>query len=61
MDALRGGRIGHKSFMVVVRILANGNLANARPCKKCLQTLRSVGVKRVVYSNSNGKLTSEEI
>jgi tRNA(Arg) A34 adenosine deaminase TadA len=38
------------SVVYVVRILSDGQLANARPCKSCRAALRGRGVKRVYYS-----------
>jgi deoxycytidylate deaminase len=37
----------------VARILANGDLALARPCSACQDLLRSVGIKKVVYSTGD--------
>ena len=36
--------------MYVVRHLANGNMAIAKPCLCCEQIIRSVGISKVAYS-----------
>jgi tRNA(Arg) A34 adenosine deaminase TadA len=48
------------STVYVVRILSDGSLATARPCKHCLNTMRLRGVRYVYYSISDkehGRLT----
>jgi deoxycytidylate deaminase len=54
--AWRGG--ADDATMVVVRVRRNGTLGMARPCALCTQRLVKAGVKKVVYSNSNGMLES---
>lgn len=43
----------------VVRVGRDGHLRNSKPCAMCEAAMQYVGVKRVIYSNSNGTL--EEI
>ena len=38
----------------VVRILQNGENAMSRPCGSCMDILRELGIRRVVYSTTNG-------
>jgi deoxycytidylate deaminase len=40
-----------KVSVVVIRVNRAGNLANARPCRKCLDMMRNLEVKRVHYSS----------
>jgi deoxycytidylate deaminase len=54
--AWRGG--ADDATMVVVRVRRNGTLGMARPCPLCTQRLVKAGVKKVIYSNSNGSLES---
>lgn len=44
------------SIVVVIRILANGKLAMAKPCHNCERVLRSRRVSKVIYSDDNGEL-----
>lgn len=44
---------GHSFFNV--RIDNNGRIGNSRPCAGCQHLLRSVGFKRVFFSNSAGQ------
>ena len=39
-----------ESTVAVVRVLADGSWAMARPCKNCQKCLKRVGVKRVYYT-----------
>lgn len=41
------------SVVYVVRVLANGKLTMARPCRFCERTMRLRGVKRCYYSINN--------
>lgn len=61
MDALRGGVITGNSWMLVVRLKKDGTLAIAKPCQKCMNTLRSVGIKRVKYSTEDGNIITETL
>ena len=40
----------------VVRVGSSGNLLLSKPCDMCEAALRHVGVRRVYYSLSNGKI-----
>lgn len=44
-----------RATIYVVRVRKSGTLAMARPCKVCRGLLRSSGIKKVVYSDRNGK------
>ncbi len=43
-----------KLDIAVIRVLKNGNFANARPCRKCLCMMKDLGIKKVYYSNGVG-------
>jgi tRNA(Arg) A34 adenosine deaminase TadA len=43
------------STVFVVRVLSNGSLANARPCKNCLSILLAKHIKRCYYSINNNE------
>ena len=42
-----------KVDIAVIRVTRSGQMANARPCRKCLAMMRNLGVKRVHYSSGN--------
>lgn len=42
----------------VTRINRQGNLLESRPCVRCHQQLVAAGVRRVVYTNTNGTIVS---
>ncbi len=48
--------------VAVIRVTRDSKLANARPCRKCLEMMRSLGIKRVHYSTGLDKeILSENI
>jgi deoxycytidylate deaminase len=44
----------------VIRELADGSLATAKPCDKCREFLKFMGIKRIVYSMYN-EIVKEKI
>jgi tRNA(Arg) A34 adenosine deaminase TadA len=58
-EARLAKKLDWDSTVYVVRIQSDGRLATARPCKKCLNTMRLKGVRRIYYSiteNEHGVL-----
>lgn len=47
-----GSTVG--SSMLVVRIGADGNLRNSKPCPVCQQFIKDAGIKRVFFSTETG-------
>jgi formylmethanofuran dehydrogenase subunit E len=45
--------------IVSVRIRKDGSFAMAKPCKECEEFMRMYGVKKVVWSDSNGVFHTE--
>lgn len=45
----------------VIRINAENDLLNSRPCQDCLRALRKMGVDRVFYSNTDGDIVMEKV
>jgi pyrimidine deaminase RibD-like protein len=54
-----GQRAG--TMVLSLRIRKDGSLAMARPCPSCMQYMKHFGVKKVLYSNSNGVMIKERI
>jgi hypothetical protein len=51
-----------KFDIFVIRIdRASTNLINARPCVKCLDMMKSLGINRVYYSNDLGEIVCENV
>ena len=50
-----------KVDVVVIRVTRGGELANARPCRKCLAMMEDLGVKRVHYSSGDSSDGEDEI
>ena len=44
--------------MYIVRVSYNGNIHDSAPCHDCHKILTDMGIKRIVYSNDEGDLTS---
>lgn len=47
--------------VVSIRVTRTGKLANAKPCNNCLALCLDAGVKKVVYSTSQGTLETIRI
>ena len=52
-------RIG--TTVLSMRIRKHGSIANGKPCANCMRFMIACGVKKVVWSNSNGTLIKERI
>ena len=50
-----------KFNILVVRITANNQLADSRPCCMCIHLMRIHGICRVYYSNEKGELCWQKI
>ena len=44
-----------------LRIRKDGSLAMGKPCVRCMAYMREYGVKKIVYSLSNGTMLKERI
>jgi tRNA(Arg) A34 adenosine deaminase TadA len=42
--------------VVSIRVTRQGRLANARPCAACMKAIINAGVKRIIFSTSQGTL-----
>jgi len=40
--------------LFVTRLLANGNISMSKPCPICLAAIIEVGIKEIIYTDSNG-------
>lgn len=47
--------------VVVVRVRNDSSLAMAKPCPVCTSAMIEAGIRRIIYSNSNGELVEELI
>lgn len=50
-----------KVDIAVVRLTRTGDLANARPCRKCLDMMRNLNVRKVFYSTGFGNEIKKEL
>lgn len=48
-------------FTVIVVRYSNGKLVNSRPCLHCANIMKIVGVKQVIYSDTNGDMVTEKM
>lgn len=42
-------------IIIIVRILRDGTLTMAAPCKKCFEAIKKSGIKTIIYSDWNGE------
>ena len=47
-----------KGTIYVVRVNKKGELCSSAPCINCYNIISKVGIKKIVYSNSNGEIVS---
>lgn len=47
--------------ILVIRINKNFALKNSRPCNHCIDKLKKIGIRKVFYSNEDGKIIGEFI
>lgn len=45
--------IDKKCILISLRLSANLNLQNARPCKECYNVIRAFGIKHIYYSTKD--------
>ena len=50
-----------KVDIAVVRLTRAGSLANGRPCRKCLEIMQKLEVRKVFYSTGNGNEMKMEL
>jgi hypothetical protein len=60
------GKKGKKYDIIVIRIAKDQYsgmecLANARPCKNCLDMMKAINIHRVYYSNNKGDIIYENV
>lgn len=53
-------RIFSRYTIIVVRY-SNNKLVNSRPCLHCANILKLIGIKSVIYSDSDGALIKEKM
>ena len=49
--------LGYKAYdmtLMSIRVLKNGNLGMAKPCKKCMRYIRMFRDVKILYSNAKG-------
>jgi tRNA(Arg) A34 adenosine deaminase TadA len=52
-EARLSKKLTPKSVVFVARVRKSGDLALAKPCKRCLTRLRAAGVSKIFYTISN--------
>lgn len=48
------------SKIYVIRVMKGGKLGTSKPCEKCMDLIRAVGIKSVVFFDGN-KITEEKV
>jgi len=49
-----------KIDMIVIR-QSSGKLCESKCCKDCIKLMKFIGIRKVYYSNSNGKIICEKL
>lgn len=52
-------RVG--TTVISMRIRKHGSFANGKPCANCMAFMLLCGVKKVIWSNSDGTMTKERL
>jgi deoxycytidylate deaminase len=55
VDALRNAGDTDGAKLFVARVTRGGNLALAKPCSRCMETIRDHGIKKVYYTDELGE------
>ncbi len=50
-----------KCSILVVRLNSNNKLTNSKPCKDCLEKLKSSKIKNIYYSDGRGQIICEKV
>lgn len=50
-----------KLKIIVIRINKDGNMTESKPCSHCISVMKSFGIRKVTYSNKEGKLVTESV
>jgi len=50
-----------KLTVVVIRLSCGDNISMSKPCKHCIEYMRKLGIKAVIYSNNNGDMIKENV
>lgn len=60
--AIRATKANLKDCTIYIsRVNARGELRISRPCPDCMKAIIDAGIRRIVYTNSDGTLTVEKI
>lgn len=50
-----------KLCLLVIRIDAQGNLTESKPCSHCVEVLKEYGIRKVCYSTKEGIIVTESL
>lgn len=51
----------HKLKMYVIRTLSDSTLGMSKPCDDCIDKMRKFGIRKVIYSDKDGTIVTENI
>jgi len=61
IDSIKNDNSVKGATVYVVRTMRSGAFAMAKPCNHCTKMLKMLGVKRVIYTNQEGLISSERL
>jgi hypothetical protein len=47
--------------IIIIRYNSNGQLMSSKPCRDCIELLKTIGIQRIYYSNDNHKIVCERL
>jgi deoxycytidylate deaminase len=53
--------ISKNLILIVIRIDKKNNLVDSKPCTHCVEVMKNLGIKKVIYSQKDGSLTMERL
>ena len=57
LPLLKGSEDYSRATLYTYRKHADGSLANARPCARCMQLIKDIGITRIKYTTDDGYAT----
>lgn len=61
MAAIRPNSFYDGCSLYVARIGRAGNYLLSKPCEHCLNLIKSVGIRKIFYTDSNGSIICEKV
>tara|TARA_Y100000748_G_scaffold274341_1_gene249379 strand:+ start:199 stop:408 length:210 start_codon:yes stop_codon:yes gene_type:complete len=47
--------------LYIVRVGTYGELKDSRPCLNCFNTIKNLGIKKIIYSTNDSSIVSQKV